>query len=155
MRDGVLLIASLTLLAGCGGSGPRPATSALAPVADGIPLGALPQQALGKGECGLFLWKTGASARLVLMAKSGPPPFARLLLDGAAIDLPRLDDGGDLAQTPNARYGNGSVTVSIDVVIEPRRGLSDGALIPSGSIRVDRRAGDGFVVPATGLLACG
>ena len=143
----------LSILAGCGGhvaGSPSPPVT----VNDGIPLGALPRQALGKGECGLFLWMTGAAPRLVLMAKSGPPPFARLLLDGRLTDLPRIA-GGDLAGGANALYGDGRITASLDLTLEARKGLTDGAVVRAGSIRIDRTDGDGFVVPVSGLLACG
>ncbi|TVV74264.1 hypothetical protein FOY91_10345 [Sphingomonas solaris] len=145
-----LLLAS----AGCGGGGARPVAAAA--VSDGIPLGALPRQALGTGQCGLFLWKPGAGARLVLMAKSGPPPFARLILDGRTLDLPRL--GGDAPADATAdvtpRYGDGQTTAALDLTIEPRRGLSDGA-VAHGSLRIERAGGEGFVVPVSGLLGCG
>lgn len=144
---------ALLALAGCGGAHP-PATVSTMPVADGIPLGTLQRQSLGEGECGLFLWKAAPSGRLVLMAKSGPPPFARIILDGRQIDLPRLG-GGDLAADPNARYGDGRLTVSLDLTLERRAGLSDGAIVRAGSLRIDRTEGDGFTLPVSGLLACG
>ena len=141
------------LLAGCGGKRPPVAVSAV-PVADGVPLGTLQRQTLGAGECGLFLWRPGADGRLVLMAKSGPPPFARIILDGRTLDLPRLA-GGDLATDPNARYGDGRITASLDLTLERRDGLSDGAVVRAGSVRIDRTDGDGFSLPVAGLLACG
>ncbi len=144
--------AALLLLAACGGTirhSPPPLAAS-----DGIPLGALPRQALGTGECGVFLWIAGPPARLVLMAKSGPPPFAHILLDGATLDLPRLA-GADPAQDENARYGDGRVTVSLDLTIAPRKGLAAGAVVQAGSLRIDRVAGDALVVPVSGLVACG
>ncbi len=143
---------SCMLLAGCGASTPPPIAAVA--VNDGIPLGALPQQTLGKGECGLFLWKTGPGARLVVVAKSGAAPFARILLDGMLVDLPRIG-GGEIGQDPASRFGDGRITAALDLTIEPRRGLSDGAIVSGGSVRIDRSDGDGFVLPVSGLLACG
>ncbi|WP_156678587.1 hypothetical protein [Sphingomonas profundi] len=150
-RAAALLLFSLA--AGCGGRPADRAGPAPSQRPDGIPLGALPRQALGAGECGLFLWKAAPSARLVLMAKSGPPTFARILLDGRPVDLPRLG-GGDFASEPTARYGDGRITLSLELSIENRRGLSDGAVV-AGSLGLERTDGDGFVLPVTGLLACG
>lgn len=152
-----IALAAFLVLAGCGAGVTRQApVVATKAVADGIPLGALPRQALAKGECGLFLWLAGGSPRLVLMAKSATPPFARILLDGRLIDLPRLGDGAaDFASDPDARYGDGRITAAIDVTLEARRGLSDGGVVTAGSLRIDRTDGDGFVVPISGLLACG
>lgn len=145
-------LATLLLLAGCAAGGPR--ASVAPPPADGIPLGALPRQALGKGQCGLFLWSGGAAARLVLVANSGPPPVARILLDGRVRDLPRIGGApADALADATASYGDGTVTAALDLAIERREGLSDGA-VARGTIRVDRAGGDGFAVPVSGLLAC-
>jgi hypothetical protein len=147
----------LGLLAGCDPAAVRqaPLVPSAAAVA-AVPLGALPKQTLAEGECGLFLWIAGTPPRLVLMAKSAAPPFARIMLDNRLIDLPRLGSGpADLAADPNARYGDGRVTAAIDVTLEARQGLRDGGVVTAGSLRIDRTDGDGFVVPVSGLLACG
>lgn len=150
-RAGALI--AFALLAGCA----TPVARQGKPVAatDGTPLGTLPRQDLAQGECGLFLWKTGEGARLLLMAKAAPP-FARVTLDGRVVDLPRTATGG-VAQDwrePVTSYDNGKIRLTLDLVIEQRPGLSGGAVIPSGSVKVDRVSGESFVLPVSGMLAC-
>lgn len=142
-------------MAGCSGTlSTRPVPAAVA-LADAIPLGALPRQALAKGECGLFLWIASQPPRLVLMAKSASPPFARIMLDGRLIDLPRIGaNSADFAGSPSALYGDGRVSAAIEVTLEVRRGLSAGGVVTGGSLRIERTDGDGFAVPVSGLLAC-
>lgn len=150
------VLATLLLLAGCAGGG-RPAASSPSPVADALPLGALPKQDLKPGECAIFLWKAGQGARLLLAARANPPQ-ARVLLDGKMVDLPRLPPTGAAVpiqgQDPHARYGNGRVTLRLDLVIEERAGLTRGALIPSGSLAFNRQGGEEIIVPVRGMLGC-
>jgi hypothetical protein len=119
--------------------------------ADGLPLGVLPKQDLAAGECGIFLWKQGEDAHLLLMAK-GKPPFARVMLDGKPADIPRVS--GESENQGHARYAGAGVTLDLDVTIEPRDGLTQGAMIPSGTLRLDQAGGDSYVVPVAGMLAC-
>ena len=144
----------MLLLAGCGGGGARPATAPLA-ADDGIPLNTLPRQNLAAGQCGLFLWKAGNEARLVLMAQV-QPAMARIALDGRLVDLPRInaqagDTGGLFA---DAIYSDGGTTVALNIRLEQRSGLEGGAVVTDGTLRLDRANGDGFVMPVAGLLAC-
>lgn len=147
IRTTLLLIA--VLLSGCAGHRAAPVATA----ADDVPLGALPRQTLDKGQCGLFLWRAGAGARLVLVVRSGAHPVARLMLAGGPLDLPRLPDDGSARSDGTARYGDGRVILSLDLTIERREGLSDGA-VAGGSIWVDVVGAEGFVTPVSGLLAC-
>ena len=139
------------LLAGCTAT-PPPARVAVAN--DGLPLGVLPRQTLDKGKCAVFLWKGGDQTRLLLMA-AADPPFARVVLDGVQRDLPRIEGGGEVgdAQTHTV-YGVPGVRLTLDLVIQAREGLADGALIPSGSLALDRYGKDGIVLPVAGLLGC-
>lgn len=148
-----LLALPLLFLAACAADGGR-APAAAAPPADGVPLGSLPKQDLAPGECGIFLWKVGEGARLLLVARANPP-VARIMLDGKVVDLSRIASADAAPVTdPKARYGDGATGIALDLAIEERQGLSDGAVIPSGSLRLDRAGGASFIVPVTGLLAC-
>jgi len=154
----VLPLALVAALGGCANEPerqrPRPdGISALAPVDDGIPLGALPRQTLPPGQCGVFLWKAGPGARLVLTAKA-EPAIARILLSGVQTDLPRTAGGDIGAGQTRTTYSDGSTSVVLDLSVEQRPGLTQGAAIPSGSLRLDIAGGSSFVVPVTGLLAC-
>jgi hypothetical protein len=81
-----------------------------------------------------------------------------VLLNGKIVDLPRLPAARGAApirdQDPHARYGDGHVTLTLDLVIEERAGLTKGAFIPSGSLGFERRGGDAVIVPVRGLLGC-
>lgn len=147
-RDGLLLLLAL-LAAGCAPAGP--ARVKAPDLADEIPLGALPRQELAKGECGLFLWKVGPSPRLLLMAKADPP-VARVVLGGRMLDLPRVEGAGP--GQPVTIYAAGAVRIALDLAVEERRGLTGGAVIPSGSLRLERTGGETVVIPVSGLLAC-
>lgn len=153
-----LALAALLLLGACAGAHLTAGIgNAPSPVPDGLPLGALPKQDLKPGECAIFLWKTGEGARLLLVAWPDPPR-ARILLDGKPVDLPRLPAAAGAApvqgQDPHARYGDGAITLTLDLTIEARAGLTDGAVIPSGSLAFGRQNGESIVVPVRGLLGC-
>lgn len=146
---------ALLLLTACAAHG-RPERAATTPaIDDGIPLKALPRQALGAGECGVYLWKTGAGARLVLSAK-GNPPTARIDLGGRITDLPRVSGSGEGIggiQTLTT-YSDGATRVTLELTVERRDGLTQGAAIPGGSMRLDLVDGGSFVLPVAGMLAC-
>lgn len=157
MNDAVRLLPIMVLLAGCAMPAPRPRTAAASPAAvdDGIPLRALPRQSLAAGECGIFLWKAGQGARLVMTARANPP-VARIDLAGRIVDLPRTSAGGGDAQGLQAvtTYSDGSTRLAIELTIEQRPGLTQGAAIPAGSLRLDLAGGASYAMPVTGLLAC-
>lgn len=137
----------LLLAAACAPADAKPKLRpAPPPVADGIPLGTLPRQALPRGQCALFLWKVGDAARLLLKA-TADPPTARIVLDGKPVDLPRTGTGA------TTTYSNGATTIVLDVAMEERRGLTGGA-VSNGTLRLDRAGADGIVVPVSGLLGC-
>ena len=155
------LMLALTL-AGCAASNTSTRGARTDPAAapdDGLPLGTLPRQELTTGQCALFLWKAGNEARLVLMART-QPAVARIMLGGRVMDLARTNgpanglDAGPDGLFSNATYGDGATTVTVEVVLERRPNLQAGAVVSSGSLRLDRANGESFVMPAAGLLAC-
>lgn len=122
---------------------------------DGIPLGALPRQALEPGQCALFIWKAGNEARLVLMARTDPQ-VARISLAGRQMDLPRADGvtAASGAIFSHAVYDNGAARVTLSVTLEQRSSLQGGAVVTDGTLQLDTATGDSFVMPVAGLLAC-
>lgn len=143
-------------LAGCAtGQGPQRQTAAAKPADDGVPLAALPRQALEPGQCALFIWKAGNEARLVLMARTDPQ-VARISLSGRQVDLPRTDSvaAPSSAMFTNAIYGDGSVKVTLSITLEQRPSMQGGAVVTGGTLKLDLASGESFVMPAAGLLAC-
>lgn len=142
-------------LAGCA-TGPTPRRAApTGPADDGIPLDALPRQALAPGQCALFIWKAGNEARLVLMARTDPQ-VARISLKGQPLDLARTDAPAALAGATfaDAHYANGGVKVALAVTLEQRATLQGGAVVTGGTMQLDLPGGESYVMPVAGLLAC-
>jgi hypothetical protein len=136
----------LILLAACG-SGPKPGKP-VAPIEIGLGLETLPDQDMPKDGCAVFLWRAGDPARLLLVARSDPPA-AMVKLDGRVRSLPRTAVDGR-----RTSYADGEDRIAIEVTVEPRRGLKDGAVITEGSLTLDRAGGATMVVPVAGLIGC-
>ena len=124
---------------------------------DGLPLGALPQQALPAKGCAAYLFTTGETRVLAAMVTAEPATL-RVALDGAIADYPRIDgaDGraATLGFTPEARFAGGGVTATLDMRVEQRATLGQGAAVPSATLRIDRAGRDTIVVPMAGLVGC-
>ena len=150
------LVAALAcgLLAGAcqsaGGARPAPVAAS----AD-IPLQTLPPQQLAPGQCALVLWRKSATAQRVFMAFS-TPPVARVRLAGKDVELARTDAEGELVfgHRPRQVYQGDGVTISVDLEIDPDRGLLSGAVVPAGVIDLRRQGGALVILPVGGLIAC-
>ena len=127
----------------------------LAAVDDPSPLGTLPRQALDRGSCAAFLWEVTEPPRLVLMLRAGSGA-ARAMFSGAVRDLAQAAASGEAVRgiAPKARYGTDGSALDVDLVIEERSGLADGAVIPSGTVNMQRPGGDTVVMPVSGMIAC-
>ena len=124
---------------------------------DGLPLGALPQQPLPPKGCAAYLFTTGETRVLAAMVTADPGSL-RIALDGAVADYPRVDGvqgrGTTLGFTPDARFAAGDVSATLDLRVEQRATLGQGAAVPSATLRVDRAGRDTIVVPLAGLVGC-
>lgn len=128
-----------------------PSTVPLPPAAAAT-LEALPRQQLRPGECGLYLWAQ-SPPRLVIALS---PTSARIARAGRTLDLPLSESDGDpvLGFTPGATYGGPDLRITLALVIEERRGLMQGAAVPSGSARLTQPDGTEITLPVAGLVGC-
>ena len=138
-------------------SGERPPARprAAAATTSALPLGELPRQDLSPGGCALFLWQDGPRPRLLAMVRAAPPA-ARITVGGGLVDLPRIEAAGTPVRgiAPRARYGDGQRSLTLDLLIEERPDLADGAAVPSGSLGFEQAGGDAMAVPVSGMIAC-
>ncbi len=125
------------------------------PAITGLPLGAIGKQALPAKGCAAYLWSAGAENALVAMAVADPAQL-RLAIDGKTADYARMSQsgGGGFGFAGITEYRGGDVTATLDMAIAPRAGLSNGAAVPEGTLRIDRPGKDGVVVPVAGLIGC-
>ena len=153
MRTASALLCLLLLTAGC--SSGRDATPAASKADPGVPLGELPPQTLGQGQCALFLWSRSEPPRRVFMALNSPA-VARVRIGGRTVDLPRTSFEGESAfgHYPEQRFAGEGVTLSMQVEIEARGALVGGAVAPSGTLTFADRSGESVVLPVAGLVAC-
>ncbi len=129
--------------------------AAPAPGIDGLPIGALPQQALPARGCAAYLFSTGTTRTLAAMVTADPGTL-RLSLDGKVIDLPRTGAAGSAALGLNAEsvYRAGDVVATVQMTVELRQNLTAGAAVPVATLRLDREGRDTLVVPLAGLVGC-
>ncbi|MBY0300846.1 hypothetical protein [Sphingomonas ginsenosidimutans] len=147
-----MTIAAAILLAGMQATAPAvPA----APSIDGLPLGVLPAQDLPAKGCAAYLFSTGQTRALAVVATADPGSL-RLMLDGRVTDLPRTGAEGNatLGLTPAATYAAGGVTATLTLTIEQRATLTAGAAVPIATLRLDRAGQDSIAMPLAGLLGC-
>jgi len=147
------------LLAGCaaGGSTPdlAPVTMAAPVIEDGLPLRTLSTQALPAQGCALFLWTVSPGRKLVLMARSDTGTV-RIALTGGEVDLaPQAQSGPALAGfSERSRFATGAATIDWSLRIEQRADVTDGAVVPEGTLFYTPAAGDAVAVPVTGIIGC-
>ncbi len=153
MRRGALLIGALALTA-CGGTrGPAPR-----PLATNIsaerPLAELPQQDLQQGQCGMALWQRTEPARRIAFVVDEPATI-RIVDSGKVIALARTASEGDtiVRHAPLQRFAGEGHSIVIDVRIEQREGLFQGAIIPEGTLTWQSARGS-VVLPVFGLIGC-
>ena len=122
---------------------------------DGLPLGVLPKQELPAKGCAAFLWSATGTRTLVAMV-TADPAMLRVSLGGTITDLPRTAQHGDagLGFSNSADFGSGDVTATIDMTVTVRGDIKDGASVPQGTLRLDRKGQDGVVLPVVGLIGC-
>lgn len=122
---------------------------------DGLPIGAIPTQAMPKAGCAAFLWTATGSRALVAMAGADPAQL-RLSIGGTVTDLPRAEqhDPGGFGFAGTTQYQAGDVTAVLTMSIVTRGDLKDGASVPEATLRIDRTGQDGVVVPVAGLIGC-
>ena len=107
-------------------------------------LGELPQQTLQPGRCVMVLWTRTEPPRRVAMADETARTL-RIVQAGKPVDL---------AATGEASYAGGGLTITLDLDMSQRGGVTDGAIIEQGAMRVEAAGRDSVVVPVGGIRAC-
>ena len=122
---------------------------------DGLPIGGIPPQQLPESGCADFLW-TNTSSRVLVAMLTAAPARIRFAPGGSVTDLVRIGQqgGGNYGFALHADYAGGDWRVAADIEIVDRGDLTQGAAIPSGTLRIDREGGDTIVVPVVGLIGC-
>ncbi|TPG43728.1 hypothetical protein EAH79_05495 [Sphingomonas koreensis] len=132
-----------------------PAPAPLIASVDGLPIGEIPKQQLPARGCAAYLWSAGASHVLIAMASADPAQL-RVALDGKLSDYARASASGaggfGLDQTTT--YQGGDVTAVLDINVQSRAQLTGGAIVPSGTLTIERPGKDTVIVPVGGLIGC-
>lgn len=122
---------------------------------DGLPIAALPRQALPASGCAAYLFSTGTTRSLVAMAAAAAGSL-ELSLDGKptsfALTTQRGAAGFGFGTT--TEYRGGDVIATLDLTIATRRDVTQGAVIDAGTLRIDRTGKDTIVLPVAGLIGC-
>ena len=121
----------------------------------GLPLAPLPRQALPAQGCAAFLF-TGGQARTLVGMASAAPGTLRIALDGQVADYARQSQTGSagFGFATTTVYQAGNVTATLELAVQTRRDLSQGAVVDSGTLRIDRTGQDTVILPVAGLIGC-
>lgn len=153
----VLALASLSVACAGGGGGSsgrvQAAPAPSAPLHDA--LSEVPQQRLRPGQCALVLWSKEQPPVRVLVAFNNPS-LARVQIGKRTLDLPQVSRTGDsfYGFAPQQRFEGGNIAIDLDLDIEPRKNLTQGALVPKGALYFSDSQGWSTVTSVGGLIAC-
>ncbi|MEN2785217.1 hypothetical protein ACFOKI_13655 [Sphingomonas qilianensis] len=128
---------------------------AASPATDASPIAPLPGQSLPIRGCAAFLFAPGDKPLFMAMASADPAQL-RVALGGTVTDLPRAaqSGAGGFGFGGVTEYEAGGVKAVLDMTIETRADLKDGAAIKDATLRIERAGQDGVVVPLAGIVAC-
>lgn len=119
-------------------------------------LGDLPPQSLPQAGCAAYLWSVGDQQRRMVAVATAATGVLRLSLDGRATDLSRAGPvaGGPYGLEGEGVYRGQAASARIALEIVTREDLRDGAIVPTGTLTVERPGSDAMVVPVAGLIGC-
>lgn len=122
---------------------------------DGLPIGGLPRQTMPAQGCAAYLFSAGKDRVLVAMASAAPGTL-RLALDGSVADHARGSQTGSVGYGFAAitEYRGGDVIATLDLAVQTRKDLTQGAVVERGTLRIDRPGKDSIVLPVSGLIGC-
>lgn len=149
------LLCATATLAEAAQTAPLVAPAVTGPI-DGLPIGAIPRQELPTGSCAAFLWSQTPSHGLIAMVSASPAGI-RFAPGGAVTDLVKVGQTGDaqFGLAASTEYAGGDFHVIVDMDIVKRGDLTDGAAVPTATVRVDQAGKDSVIVPAAGIIGCG
>lgn len=124
-------------------------------IADPPTLGPIGRQALPARGCAAYLWDSAPTRSLVAMATADPAQL-RLQLDGRTLDVARGRQQGSagFGFAGVTEYQGPGVTAVLDMAVQTRPDLTGGAVVPTGTLRIDRPGRDTLVTPVAGLIGC-
>lgn len=104
----------------------------------------LPQQKLEPGRCVSMLWS------------KAQPPMRIAMVDERAQTLLLRRNRKDvlLPATGPTSYAGDGLTVTIDLSFRPSQGITDGAVIDTGSMEIADASGEALILPVGGIRAC-
>ncbi|MEG3124838.1 hypothetical protein [Sphingomonas sp. GB1N7] len=121
----------------------------------GLPIDVLPKQALPAKGCAAYLFIKGETPVFVAMASADPAQL-RVSIGGALTDVARTGQtgGGGYGFAGVTEYAGGGVTAVLDMKIEARADLKDGAAVRDATLRIDKTGQDSVVVAVAGIIGC-
>jgi hypothetical protein len=111
----------------------------------------LPPQAAAPGRCRIFLWtRTAAPIRIAMIDETSQ---TMRMQKGTG----RGKQMFDIAQFAPGEFGGHGYKVSVRLEFAPGNQIQNGAIIESGSMRIEETSGTGesIVVPVGGMRGCG
>lgn len=122
---------------------------------DGLPIGGLERQSMPAQGCAAYLFSAGKTRALVAMASAASGTL-RIAVDGKTGDYARETQTGSVGYGLGAttEYRGGDVTATLDLTVQTRKDLSQGAVVDRGTLRIDRPGKDTIVLPVAGLIGC-
>lgn len=129
-------------------------TAAIAEPGGNLRLGTLKPRKLAAGECGLFLWSKTADQKLVFYGAG--QGAARAVLNDRELPFMRARaDGREvMGQFEQQTFSHEGYQISVDILFEARAGMSRGAVVSQGTLRLSRTGGWEYIIPVGGLVAC-
>ena len=145
---GTLILVSTAPL----GAQEQPDDESLAPTI--TELGTLPPRELSEGQCGLFLWADVSNPRLVFSSERNGS--AQMIINGEEVTLARNAAEGRqyFGQFESQHFYSPNLNISLNMVIEQRPAMPDGAVVPSGTLRMIENSGWETVMPIGGVIGC-
>lgn len=122
---------------------------------DGLPIGGLPPQSLPAQGCAAYLFSTGKTRMLAAMAGAEAGTL-RLAINGSPTDLVRSGQSGSAGYgfAATTQYVGAGFSATLDLSLQTRRDLTQGAMIDQGTLRLDRAGEDTIILPVAGLIGC-
>lgn len=121
----------------------------------GLPVSALPRQELPARGCAAYLFTRAEKPVFVAMAGADPAQL-RVSLSGTVVDVARTaqSGAGGFGFAGVTDYASGDVRATLDMTIETRADLTDGAAVSAATLSIDRTGQDSVVVPLAGIVGC-
>ncbi|WP_260598612.1 hypothetical protein [Sphingomonas endolithica] len=126
-----------------------------AAAAPGLPIAALPRQEMPARGCAAYLFTRGEKPVFMAMASADPAQL-RLSLNGTITDIARAaqSGAGGFGFAGVTDYAGGDVRATLDMTIETRADVTDGAAVSAATLRIDRTGQDSVVMPLAGIVGC-